>query len=327
MSKYLRSLFAALVLLSGAAWGTPYSGVYVFGDSLADSGNNAAVIDANLGGGRTPTPLSVPLIPTYPYASNRYSNGPVWVEYLAANLGLSAQPALLGGTNFAFGGARTGPAGSSFPYSMTDQVGMFLGATGGFAPGSALYVVEGGGNDARDVLMTVLGGGDPTALISAYASNMANILATLSAAGADQFLVWNIPDIGKIPAINGSGAVVTGLASLLVSEMNQALVSALTTLPAGVTDGVHLFDAFGALNGIVADPGAFGFSDVTSACAMSAACINDPSGNMFWDGIHPTTAGHAAMARLAMAEIPEPQTILLLAIGMFGVFVSRRKAG
>jgi phospholipase/lecithinase/hemolysin len=326
MSKYLKGLVAAVFLFSGAAWATPYSGLYVFGDSLADSGNNAAVIDAYLGGGRTPTPLSQPLIPTLPYASNRYSNGPVWVEYLAASLGLSAQPALLGGTNFAFGGARTGPAGSSFPYSMTDQVGMFLGATGGFAPGSALYVVEGGGNDARDVLAAAMANLDPTSLIHAYATNMANILMTLSLAGADQFLVWNIPDIGKIPAIAALGGTASTDASFLVSQMNQALALALASLPTDVTDGIHLFDAFQAFNDIVADPGAFGLSDVTHSCAMSAACVNDPTGYLFWDGIHPTTAGHEAMARLAMAEIPEPQTILLLAIGMVGVFVSRRKA-
>ncbi len=329
MSKYLNGLLAAVLLFSGAAVAAPYSSLYVFGDSLADSGNNAYFFDhyTAYSGMRTPTPLSEPLIPTLPYASNRYSNGPVWVEYLAANLGLSAQPALVGGTNFAFGGATTGPGGSSFPYSLTDQVGMLLNATGGVAPHSGLYVVEGGGNDARAVLTAAMGGVDPTALIQAYASNMATILSTLSLAGADQFLVWNIPDIGKIPAITALGGTASANASFLVSQMNQALALALAGLPTDVTDGIHLFDAYQAFNDIANDPGAFGLSDVTHPCAMSAACVNDPTGYLFWDGIHPTTAGHALMAQLAMAEIPEPETILLMAIGMIGVFVSRRKAG
>src|SRR5699024_158155 len=49
------------------------------------------------------------LIAMAPYASGRYSNGPVWAEQLAADLDLSAAPSLLGGTDFAFGGARSGP--------------------------------------------------------------------------------------------------------------------------------------------------------------------------------------------------------------------------
>jgi len=330
MSTSLRNLLAAvslaaISLLSGSAWALTYSSLYVFGDSLADSGNNAVVFDANAGGARTATPLDTPLVPTFPYASDRYSNGPVWVEYLAGDLGLSALPSLLGGTNFAFGGARTGPAGSSFPYSLTDQVSMFLGATGGFAPGSALYVVEGGGNDARDVLAAVLGGGDPSALIQAYALNVANILSTLSLAGADQFLLWNIPDIGKIPAITALGPQVSALASFLTAQMNLALLQTLAGLSPGITDGVHLFDAYDAFDAIVADPGAFGFSNAQDACAMSVACIADPAGYFFWDGIHPTTAGHALIAALALAEIPEPQTILLLAVGLLGVFVARRR--
>jgi phospholipase/lecithinase/hemolysin len=331
MSKSLRNLLAVvslatISLLSGTAWALPYSSLYVFGDSLADSGNNAVVFDANFGGARTPTPLATPLIPTFPYASNRYSNGPVWVEYFAGNLGLSAQPAMLGGTNFAFGGARTGPGGSSFPYSLTDQVGMFLGATGGVAPGSALYVLEGGGNDARDVLTAALGGGNPFPLIQAYVKNIANILTSLALAGADQFLLWNVPDIGKIPAITAFGPQASSAASFLVSQMNLALAQALAGLSPAITDGIHLFDAYDAFNEIVNDPGAFGFSNVKDACAMSAACVADPAGYFFWDGIHPTTAGHAAMAALALAQIPEPQTILLLTVGLIGVFVSRRKA-
>jgi outer membrane lipase/esterase len=327
LTNWLAALSLAMILLlPGSASALPYSSLYVFGDSLADSGNNAVVIDTNFGGGRTPTPLTEPLIPSLPYASNRYSNGPVWVEYLAADLGLSAQPALQGGTNFAFGGARTGPAGSSFPYSLTDQVGLFLGATGGIAPGSALYVVEGGGNDARDVLLAALGGGNPAPLIQAYAQHMGNLLTALALAGADQFLLWNVPDIGKIPAITTLGPQASAAASFLAAQMNLALVQTLAGLAPDITDGIHLFDAYDTIDAIVNDPAAFGFGNARDACAMSAACIADPTGYFFWDGIHPTTAGHALMASLALAEIPEPGTILLLAVGLLGGFAARRRA-
>lgn len=95
-----RFLLVALVLagLAAPARATPTS-LFVFGDSLADSGNNAVVFDA-MGAGMTP-PLppctlrtrpipNAAFIPTFPYAgSDRYSNGPVWVEYLAQGLGIA----------------------------------------------------------------------------------------------------------------------------------------------------------------------------------------------------------------------------------------------
>ena len=316
------SLIAASCL-PGAAWSLPYSSLYVFGDSLADSGNNAVFFDSlsSPGALRTPTPLAGPSIPTFPYApSNTYSNGKVWVDYLADGLGLSSLASSLGGTNYAFGGARTGPdTPPSFPPSLTEQVAMAFGSPGAVAPGSALYVVEGGGNDARDVLDAALNGGNVTQLIQTYVSNIANILMTLWTMGADQFLLWNVPDIGKIPAVN------SGAASGLVSVMNQSLGYALAQLPSDLTDGVHLFDAFAAFNDLVAAPGDFGFTDVSSACATSVACIADPTGVFFWDGIHPTTAGHQMLASLVLAELPEPGTIMLLFIGLFGVLVVRRK--
>jgi len=105
------------------------------------------------------------------YASDRYSNGPVWVEQLADGLGLSATASRLGGTNYAYGGARTGPAGSPFPFSLVDQLSTYLGSTGGAASPDALYIVAGGGNDARDAFVLAAAGGDPLPLINAYANN------------------------------------------------------------------------------------------------------------------------------------------------------------
>src|SRR6516165_7101387 len=86
----------AAILLLGLANGPlradPITQIVVFGDSLSDVGNTFAAK------GITPAP----------YFQGHYSNGPIWVEQLAARLGLPAPlPALLGGTDFAFGGAET----------------------------------------------------------------------------------------------------------------------------------------------------------------------------------------------------------------------------
>lgn len=336
MRNLFRNLLPGVLLALGTllpltAAALPFNSLVIFGDSLSDTGNNAFMFDNVIGPPappgtlRTPTPIPSPdFIPTFPYTSNRYSNGPVWVEQFAASLGLSATASLLGGTNFAFGGARTGPAGSSFPFSLVDQVSTFLGATGGVASPNSLYVVAGGGNDARDAFVLAGLGGNPAPLITGYAGNIGLILTDLAAGGADSFLLANVPDIGKLPAVQALGPAAAAFATALSANFNAALAGTLVSLPAGLRDDIHVLNLFGLLDDLFADPTAFGFSDATSACAFSPACIADPTGTFFWDGIHPTTAGHALIAREALAAIPEPGTVLLIALGLVALGVRSR---
>jgi phospholipase/lecithinase/hemolysin len=339
MHRATRKLLAAaaslFILQSGPAGAVPYSGLVVFGDSLADSGNNAIVFDllaAPLPPGtlRTPTPLSAAdIIPIFPYASGRYSNGPVWVEHLAAALDLSAAPFLAGGSNFAFGGARSAPGDSDFPPSLLEQVGGFLSITGGNAPGDALYIVQGGGNDARDALEAAALSIDPTALMAGYALSTAQAVFALQLAGAQDIVVANIPDLGKAPAVLAQyGAEGAAAASALVLAMNDAMLALLGELPDFPSADIRLLDLYAATGNVVDNPGAFGMTDVTSMCAFSAACIADPSSTLFWDGIHPTTAGHALLAREALAVLlPEPQTqaLTLAALGLLAFSIRRRR--
>ena len=69
---------------------------------------------------------------------------------------------------------------------------------------------------------------------------------------------------------------------------NQALKF---SLPAGV----QYFDTFSWWSHTLANPGAYGFTNVTDPCLTTSICA-DPSSYFFWDGVHPTTAGHAVLA-------------------------------
>ncbi len=321
--------FAALVMiqwLPGSAVASPYSNLFIFGDSLADSGNNAIALDGSgppPGTLRTQTPMLDPVqISTLPYSSGRYSNGPVWTEYFAGRMGMTALPSLAGGTNFAFGGANTGPYGTGFPFSMLDQVSFFMTATGGVAPSNALYILEGGGNDARGIIEMAAMGGDPGAWIANYAANVANIIGQLKAAGAHDILLMNVPDISKIPAIQALGPALAAQANMLVSAMNGALNSALAGLSPAQRDGIHLFDMFGLMDEVYDNPAKFGLTNVSDACGAIAACVADPTGYLFWDGIHPTTAIHQILGNAAYAsmQLPEPYSLILafLALGVLG---------
>lgn len=112
-----KSICIALLLcsfVSTAALASPiFSQLVVFGDSLSDTGTNAVLFDRLAAGARTSVPLTpTDLGPSSPYRSDRYSNGPVWVEPFAHAFALSARASLLGGSNYAHGGARVGPDGA-----------------------------------------------------------------------------------------------------------------------------------------------------------------------------------------------------------------------
>ncbi|HET6184316.1 MAG TPA: SGNH/GDSL hydrolase family protein [Acetobacteraceae bacterium] len=103
-------------LPEGPASSGPFSAVYAFGDSLTDAGN---VSLATLG--------TVPVSP--PYVSGHFTNGPVWAQDGAQDLGMPApQPSLAGGTDFAYGGAQTGstPAHTANPTDLVGQYAQFL---------------------------------------------------------------------------------------------------------------------------------------------------------------------------------------------------------
>jgi phospholipase/lecithinase/hemolysin len=129
MDMLRRSIIAAAAILSisaGQAFAGPYSAIYSFGDSLSDVGN----VFIATGGAE----------PASPYVNGQFSNGPVWVQDLAAMLGLSPlKPSMApgGGNDFAWGGATAG-AGNTMVPNIVQQVGLFLNANGS-APQNALY--------------------------------------------------------------------------------------------------------------------------------------------------------------------------------------------
>lgn len=46
---------------------------------------------------------------------------------------------------------------------------------------------------------------------------------------------------------------------------------------------------------------------------------------VFWDGVHPTTATHRILGTQFAAAVPEPATIVLLALGLFGITASHKR--
>jgi len=83
------------------------------------------------------------------------------------------------------------------------------------------------------------------------------------------------------------------------------------------------FDVFALVDDVVRDKGAFGvsLSNVTDACASTPTC--DPSTYLFWDGIHPTSAGDLIISNAMLAFVPEPATLALLVVAFAGLAWAR----
>jgi outer membrane lipase/esterase len=312
--KPLRSLLALALACAATpvlAQQSPFSQTVFFGDSLSDSGHFRPVLIQLVG----PNGALIGRFTTNP--------GLVWSEYLANAYGTNADSDNQGGTNYAVGGALVGTntvGGLGAIPSLKSQVTAYLAANGGKADPNALYSVWGGAND----MFSITNPATAPAVIGGAVTNEIGIVGTLKAAGAQYVLVANLPDLGLTPSARANGAAYQAQATALGTAYNDALFGGLAS--AGLS--VIPVDAFHFLREVVADPTAYGFTNVTTAGCLAQpapagdsslfcnpASYRDPSvasSYLFADGIHPSTAAHAMIAQLAESMIEGPRQLAML---------------
>lgn len=297
--------------------------MYVFGDSLSDTGN----IFSATGGAYPPSP---------PYFEGRTSNGPLWIDYFGNKLGLNPGLAFApsfpaNGLNFAFNGATTGTENTTddqgqfqalnltFP-GLSDQIDAFE-AYNTFGPThpDALYVIWAGAND-------YLGGGqiDPTVPVN----NLSDAVTDLYNVGARNFLLLNLPRLGEAPIadlnpFDPENDIDNDALNTLITFHNQGLNLAVAGLNQNLTGAnISLFDVAGLFDDAIANPGQYGFTNVTDPCfsITTGTICNDPENYLFWDFVHPTTKTNEIIARAAYNQlkddfktVPEPSATLALA--------------
>jgi outer membrane lipase/esterase len=325
--KKLRALLLPLVIalpLSAAAG--PFSSLFIFGDSLSDTGNLAILSPAN-----APNPAFGP------YDGGRYSNGPLWVEGLATGLGLTGQaaPVFLGGNNYAFAGARTG-LDATPPGVLAQAFGLWgignpsLGLAGhAAADPNALYVVVGGGNDMRDARSAI--GGDSTsrqAAAGAAVSYLAQTVGYLASKGAKNILISTLPDLGNTPE-----AILLGLSteSRDASFWFNSLIPNLMNYGTSLGLDMNLLDMAALTADVRAHPGGYGITNTSWPCAGfvysnfggNASCDQ----SSFSDVLHPSAYAHSLIARAALdvLGVPEPDSLALFGLAIVALAVARRK--
>ncbi|HEY6414266.1 MAG TPA: SGNH/GDSL hydrolase family protein [Edaphobacter sp.] len=283
----------ALVLLAfqplNANASTPtYDAIYVFGDSYCDVGNIFFL-----------TKGADPISP--PYYNGRFSNGPIWVEHVASSMGLPMKAALLGGTDYAFGGAHvTGPvptAAGDIP-SVPQQVGLYLSQHNGKADPNALYILEGGGNDIIDAT-----GESPQQVGFQIALGLSESELLLRRAGAKNFLIPDLLDVSLLPVAQPKAAFARQATLATNKSLNELLF--VEQLLQGIR--IRRLNVFSLFQSVVADATHFGFTDITTPCInpVTDTICADPDHTLFWDVYHPTVFGHAFFAVITEANLSQ----------------------
>lgn len=277
-----------------------FSAVYAFGDSLSDAGNVSLA-----------TARTIPVSP--PYGAGHFTNGNVWVQDLATNLGLPpVKASLAGGTDYAYGGAETGltPQHVPNPTDLPGQLAQFIINTPSPQP-NALYTVWIGSNDVLDIANHVTNPVQQQADITAAVRNEAGFLSGLAAHGAHNIMVLNVPDLGKIPYETARGATISATASALSAQYDQQLASSLQALANSGAAKVDLLDTYTLLDKAIASPGAYGFSNVTqpewtgNLTSSSSGVLHAPTQGqyMFFDSMHPTAYAQQWVAQAATQQL------------------------
>ncbi|HFI5326119.1 TPA: autotransporter outer membrane beta-barrel domain-containing protein [Serratia liquefaciens] len=166
------AVLAVAILCSMTTPVLAYDQLYVFGDSLSDTGNN----------GR------------FTYDSNKHL---LYDEVLAQRIGAALVASDDGGNNYAAGGGVAVPALNPTDNTQ-DQVQSYLGQVNGRADGDGLYIHWIGGNDLAAAALNPTTA--PGVAYNSAAAAAAQVHSLLNA-GAGTVIVPTVPNIGSTPQL------------------------------------------------------------------------------------------------------------------------------
>lgn len=166
------AVLAVAILCSMTTPVLAYDQLYVFGDSLSDTGNN----------GR------------FTYDSNKHL---LYDEVLAQRIGAALVASDNGGNNYAAGGGVAVPALNPADNTQ-DQVQSYLGQVNGRADGDGLYIHWIGGNDLAAAALNPTTA--PGVAYNSAAAAAAQVHSLLNA-GAGTVIVPTVPNIGSTPQL------------------------------------------------------------------------------------------------------------------------------
>lgn len=319
------ALVAASLVAHAAPAQAPFTSLNIFGDSLSDTGN------VFLASGGTQPPAG------QPYVGGAFSNGPLWTDLLSVSLGRPAggTASLAGGTNYAWAGARA--SGGSTPSTLVQTLNTAAGFWGSVAGDpTGLYVLLAGGNDMRDARSAFPSLTLPSDIAGRQAAAQAAItslgqsLTVMAGKGVKNVMLSNLPDLGNTPEANALGLAAVSSDS---SGRFNLLMPGLLAQAGSLGLNVSFLDLAGLLTAVRSDAltnagAVYGVTNVTTPCAGFTGSLGISCNvSLFSDALHPSARAHQLIASAALVTVvPEPASMLLMAMGICALLAWRRRA-
>ncbi|RKP24397.1 hypothetical protein SYNPS1DRAFT_29835 [Syncephalis pseudoplumigaleata] len=266
-----------------------YHRAVILGNSVSDTGR---VYEAT--GHQIPDPKY--------FYQGRFTNGPNWVDQLEAKYHIAVN-------NYAFGGATSSnnvvPAETPLSKNLLipstqDQAELFYKPAvdkDGLPTPDTLHFLEVANNnyiytegEQKPVNATLIDAG-----VRSILGTVDYLHRTLKATSV---LVFGVPALEVTPHFLGLPQQFQRETAHITTEHNRLLLAALEAYQKQYPAvRLFFFDFKQTMERVIKDRAAYGFTDVTTACyneKTGAVCTNADA-HLFWDHIHPTTKGHAAL--------------------------------
>ncbi|CAH2069910.1 unnamed protein product [Thlaspi arvense] len=273
-------------------------GVYVFGDSLVDAGNNNYLPLSLRKATYPPNGIDFPgQIPT-----GRFCNGKNAADIIAENFGFPLPPPYLSlylliknereaaavtGINFASAGAGIfnsddQTTGQAIPLSqqLNNWLSIHEELTKKLGPSEAkvhisksLFVIVIGSNDILDYFgsLELRQKSNPQQYMRSIADKFKKQLKRIHETGTPRILIFGVGPLGCMPRHRAKNSTIHECnkdASMFASLYNEALVKMLQELKQELQSSMtySYFDLFKSINDINSNPARYGLADSTSAC-------------------------------------------------------------
>ena len=317
-----------------------YTGAFVFGDSLVDSGNALKLAQWYGNLPFTDLPEGAPTA-ALGYFNGRFSNGYIFTDLISNKaIGLVSKPVFPFGymdpwlgaplapfasdpsgnnLNFAYGGAHVIQGDEVVP-DFDDQTDAFKDAVDHDADPNALYLITFGGNDVRDLAPTgtnPVSAADAHAQLQDVADEMIEEIGQIVNIGARNIVITGMPDVGLIPRYDRDGNGVLDAIEQMRSDaatqysiyldelIRDQVVPAVQAMGATVTY-VPLMDYS---DGGTTIDGALN-ANLPTLAYLHGLSSDELSDNLlqhkdvvFFDQVHPNAQANALLAAFMQAEI------------------------
>ncbi|MCL7044826.1 hypothetical protein MKW94_026289 [Papaver nudicaule] len=292
--------------------------LYVFGDSLVDSGNNnflSTKAKANF----------LPYGIDFPNgATGRFTNGKTTVDFFAEWLGLPYAPAYLGlseeeksktttGINYASGASGILPeTGTTIgdTLCLEEQVNYFERTVKTDLPKSLKTQEEVSKQLSKSIFVLQIGSNDylidylnpkynssktynPQQFGAFLISTLKNQLTRLYNLGARKFVVFELGPIGCAPGV--VGGTIPKPTTPCVEKYNNLVKIFNLGLPKMTQELTSTYKGSMFVHGLIfkrsyqqnQSPAKYGFSGGRSPCLVNGTSCKDRNAHMYWDGAHP----------------------------------------